>query len=109
LKYYQECDLIVSHASSGPLIYAAKFLKPIILVPRRKHLGEAVADHQIDTINALRTVEDSNRVILDDLENLPLEINNMLNIKTEHQVNPSTKWLTRLHEGIRESCGLLNS
>ena len=39
-------DLIVSHAGIGSIITAMRMEKPIVIVPRRAHLGEQRNDHQ---------------------------------------------------------------
>lgn len=59
LLYYREADLIVSHASGGPLVYSRFYSKPIILVPRRPELGEIFNRHQIETAEAVAALNDN--------------------------------------------------
>jgi len=42
--------LIVSHAGMGTIISALTLGKPIVVVPRRAHLGEQRNDHQVATV-----------------------------------------------------------
>lgn len=42
----QEATLIVSHAGIGSIISALRLGKPIVIMPRRAHLGEQRNDHQ---------------------------------------------------------------
>ena len=45
----REAELIVSHAGMGSIITAMSLAKPIVIVPRRGHLGETRNDHQVAT------------------------------------------------------------
>ncbi len=49
----QQSRLIVSHAGIGTVLTAARFARPIILVPRRAGLGEHRNDHQLATAASL--------------------------------------------------------
>jgi UDP-N-acetylglucosamine transferase subunit ALG13 len=105
--YYQKALLVISHLSAGPLIYSRKFEKPIILVPRKKALGEAVADNQIETAEALRSVHEPMRMILDDVDELEPAITTMLGRARQNQRYCSgTQEIESLHGIIRETCGL---
>ncbi len=46
--------LIVAHAGIGTILSAAELAKPIIVMPRRKVLGEHRSNHQIDTAEKLK-------------------------------------------------------
>lgn len=46
----QQSRLIVSHAGIGTVLTAARFARPIILVPRRADRGEHRNDHQLATV-----------------------------------------------------------
>lgn len=43
------CNLIVSHAGIGTVLTAARYSKPVVLMPRRADLGEHRNDHQLAT------------------------------------------------------------
>lgn len=105
MELYREAKLIVSHTSSGPLIYARKFGKPIITLPRRSDLGEAVDDHQVETAAALKTIPDPSRVTLDGPEGLEDAIRAML-AALAGGLNPSAerRELDSLQASIREAC-----
>lgn len=49
-----EARLVVAHAGMGSVITASQFMKPIVMLPRRKGQGEHTTDHQIATANWLR-------------------------------------------------------
>lgn len=49
----ENCRLIVSHAGIGTVLTAARFAKPVVLMPRRADLGEHRNDHQIATVRNL--------------------------------------------------------
>lgn len=45
----KDCSLVVSHAGIGTILGALYWSKPIIIMPRRKELGEHRNDHQLAT------------------------------------------------------------
>lgn len=49
----ERTSLIVSHAGIGTVVMAQRYLKPVILFPRRAALGEHRNDHQVATVGAL--------------------------------------------------------
>lgn len=50
---FAEASLIVSHAGMGTIISAMQSGKPVVVMPRRGHLGETRNDHQYATANQL--------------------------------------------------------
>lgn len=44
------CDFLVSHAGMGGILSASDFSKKIVVYPRLSEYGEAVNDHQLDTL-----------------------------------------------------------
>ena len=50
-----QASLIVSHAGMGSVIAALTMSKPIIIMPRKKGLGEHRNDHQVATARNLET------------------------------------------------------
>lgn len=50
-----QANLIVSHAGMGSVIAALTMSKPIIIMPRKKGLGEHRNDHQVATARNLET------------------------------------------------------
>lgn len=48
-------DVVVSHAGMGSIITALSFARPIVILPRRAHLGEHRNDHQFATVKRLGT------------------------------------------------------
>ena len=49
----KEAEVIVSHAGIGSVLTAARYAKPIVLMPRRASLGEHRNDHQMATSRKL--------------------------------------------------------
>jgi len=46
-------DVVVSHAGMGSIITAMSLAKPVVVLPRRAHLGEHRNDHQFATVKRL--------------------------------------------------------
>ena len=57
LDLFKKSKLVISHCATGPIIYAKKFNKPIILFPRRADLGEHVDNHQIETAHSVEGIK----------------------------------------------------
>lgn len=55
-KYFNESDLIISHAGMGSILTALKAMKPIIIFPRHADLGEHRNDHQLATAKSFDNV-----------------------------------------------------
>ncbi len=47
-------DLVVAHAGIGSMLTARTAGTPIVLLPRRRQLGEHNSDHQVETVMSLR-------------------------------------------------------
>ncbi|SLN67510.1 hypothetical protein TRL7639_03891 [Falsiruegeria litorea R37] len=65
---FKAARLIVAHAGMGTILSAAELGKPIILMPRRFHLGEHRNDHQMDTAQEMARL--SNVTVVEDNEAL---------------------------------------
>ena len=48
-----EAEVIIAHAGMGSILTALEFCRPILIMPRREHLGEHRNDHQWATANRL--------------------------------------------------------
>lgn len=46
--------LVVAHAGVGSVVTAGELGTPIVVAPRRLHLGEHTSDHQMETVGWLR-------------------------------------------------------
>ncbi len=46
---FRQADLIVSHAGMGSILTALRYLKPIVVMPRRASLWEHRNEHQLAT------------------------------------------------------------
>lgn len=49
----RESDVMIAHAGMGSILTAIELGKPIVVMPRRAHLGEHRNDHQWATVNRL--------------------------------------------------------
>ena len=49
----REAQVIIAHAGMGSILTALDFGKPIVIMPRRAHLGEHRNDHQWATVEHL--------------------------------------------------------
>lgn len=49
----EKCDLLVTHAGEGSIMTGLIKGKQVIAVPRYKHFGEHVSDHQLEIARAL--------------------------------------------------------
>jgi UDP-N-acetylglucosamine transferase subunit ALG13 len=87
IKFLQEARLIVSHCSTGAVINAKKFGKPLVVVPRRKAYGEHFDEHQIELAQVIEK-EGSVRVVYD-IKRLKEEVLRILSEeKEENLVSP---------------------
>ena len=50
----RRCRLVVAHAGVGSIVTAGELRRPIVVLPRRAHLGEHTSDHQVETVGWLR-------------------------------------------------------
>ncbi|HKP97950.1 MAG TPA: hypothetical protein VJ385_19615 [Fibrobacteria bacterium] len=105
MEYYRDATVVVAHTSSGPLVYAKKFRKPIITLPRRPDLGEAVDDHQVETAEALRPIDEAMRVTLEGVEGIEPAIRKALDgLAGGMRYSSGTGELERLQDAIRSAC-----
>lgn len=85
---FQSADLIISHASAGPILFAEKHDKRLILFPRSGDLGEHVDNHQIGFASALRAKGAACEIVFDE-KDLPQAVEKTLKhvsgIKVSHQ------------------------
>jgi UDP-N-acetylglucosamine transferase subunit ALG13 len=71
----REAQVIIAHAGMGSILTALEFSKPIVVMPRRAHLGEHRNDHQWATVKNLGshpgiTVVTDEEALLHELDNL---------------------------------------
>ena len=69
IQQFVQSDIIISHAGMGNVLLAREKNKKIILLPRRKELGEHINNHQVDTVNGLKTYP--NIFVIEDEKELP--------------------------------------
>lgn len=64
-------SLVIGHAGIGTITQALAHAKPLLVLPRRAQLGEAVNDHQVATA---RRFEDLGHVLSFERESLPQKL-----------------------------------
>ena len=74
-KHLQEASGIISHAGMGTIAMALDNKKPLLVMPRRKHLKEHVNDHQVAT--AQKFEELGHVLVAYEAEELPVKIEQM--------------------------------
>jgi UDP-N-acetylglucosamine transferase subunit ALG13 len=52
-KSIQEANMVISHGGAGTLMHVLRAGKVPVVMPRRKHYGEIVDDHQNDLVRSL--------------------------------------------------------
>ncbi len=53
-KYLREADIVIGHAGMGTVLNMVAHEKKSIVVPRRKKYGEAINDHQVQSMKLLQ-------------------------------------------------------
>jgi len=53
-RLFASADVVISHASSGPVLMARRVGIPLVVVPRQKQFGESFNDHQLHFSESLR-------------------------------------------------------
>ena len=87
-------DVVVTHAGVGSIIQILDAGKPIVVVPRRKHLNEHVNDHQMDIT---KEFEESNIVTACyDVSNLEKKIKQAKKLKPRKESKEKEKLLNTL-------------
>lgn len=86
--YFKKADLIISHCSSGPVLNAMRFQKPLIIVPRRSAYNEFADEHQLDFARTLETKNLPSVKVLYELEDLDKRIMEMQKNGASHAQGP---------------------
>lgn len=53
MRLFREAEVIVGHASAGPIMNARQFNKPVIIFPRDNNRQELIDGHQMGTAKAM--------------------------------------------------------
>ena len=71
LEAIQQCNVVVSHGGIGALLSAIRANRPVILMPRRKRLGEIDNDHQVEIAEIVQALGTGVKAwVVDDEEGL---------------------------------------
>lgn len=82
LEHFQKANLIISHCSSGPVLNASRFEKPLIIMPRRSAYGEFADEHQLDFARSLEEKNISSVQVLYETGELEAAVRKMLELKS---------------------------
>lgn len=55
-SYFQQADLVISHAGMGTILKSLDFGKPLVIVPRLAEFKEHRNDHQLATANRFKHI-----------------------------------------------------
>lgn len=101
-KMYSDSRVVICHAGVGSILSAMEYLKPIIVIPRRKEYGEIIDDHQLEITRELenegiiKAVYNTNEII-----NILKEPINFHNIRKENVLARKLKeYLNQLSDNI---------
>jgi UDP-N-acetylglucosamine transferase subunit ALG13 len=62
---FASADVVISHASSGPVLMARRSGIPLVVVPRQTQFGESFNDHQVHFSEAIRGASQMQEFVLD--------------------------------------------
>ena len=94
----RSASLIVAHAGMGSIITALEIGKPIVVMPRREHLGETRSDHQVATTKHFE--HRPNIIVAHDETELPSKIDQAEKLPLANQTLPDAS--PRLISTVRE-------
>ncbi|MGD7653184.1 MAG: glycosyltransferase [Verrucomicrobiales bacterium] len=60
MQRFVAADIIISHAGMGTILSALRYGKPILVMPKRAHLGEHRNEHQLATAEKMRELGNVN-------------------------------------------------
>ena len=70
-QYFRDADIIIGHASAGPIMHAREFHKPLIIFPRNGALHEHIDNHQMETARAIEGISEFIEVVYTEEDLLP--------------------------------------
>jgi UDP-N-acetylglucosamine transferase subunit ALG13 len=99
----RSANLIVAHAGMGSIITALELGKPIVVMPRREHLGETRSDHQVAT--ARHFERQPNIIVAYDETELPAKIDRAETLPLTNQGLPgaSPRLISTVRDFIKHS------
>lgn len=83
-RIFDESDLVITHAGMGTVLKSLVAQKPIVVMPRKLELKEAVTDHQMATAKKLDNMDYVH--VAWDNENLAEYLKNADNIGTKNSL-----------------------
>ena len=92
-KYFQEAELIISHAGMGTILKAIELMKTIIVMPRLSSLRETRNDHQVYTENKFSKYPNiyfanEFKDLVDSIKKISIrDINNSLELSTSNSLS----------------------
>lgn len=82
-SYFEKASLIISHCSSGPILNARRFGKPVIVVPRRHIYNEQHDEHQLHFANTIEERNIPSVKVVYEMAALPQAIEDIRRLKIE--------------------------
>jgi UDP-N-acetylglucosamine transferase subunit ALG13 len=66
----RECRVVIGHGSTGPVLMARRYGKPLIMVPRRTEFGETADAHPLEAAQFVEKKGSRMTEVVYDIENL---------------------------------------
>lgn len=101
VEYIRTSNLVISHAGIGTIILCQKIGTPLIIIPRRKELGEHFNNHQLEIVEALKNRKYGNLYPLEDETHLEEKILEILK-KEKSSLSSENQGRKQLIKTIRE-------
>ena len=99
-QYMAKANLVICHGGCGSISHCLRLGKVPVVVPRRKHFGEHVNDHQLQLTQVLAN---EGRVIpVFEIENLPRAIEEARHRKVQPLSAPAPKIFSLVSRAIEE-------
>ncbi|MFZ0890302.1 MAG: glycosyltransferase [Candidatus Binataceae bacterium] len=99
-KALREASVVISHAGCGTLIQALAAEKVPVVMPRRKHYGEHVDDHQIELAQTLAA--DGRLILAERVDELSAAIEQARSCGAPSVANPPRRMFDLVSQAIEE-------
>src|SRR5208283_4897083 len=84
--HFDSAQFVVAHAGMGSIITALEIGKPIVVMPRRAHLGETRSDHQVATVD--RFGQQGGIIVAMDEQELSSKLDHAEMVPMRNQIGP---------------------
>ncbi len=107
-EYILKSQLVVSHAGIGTVILCRQYGIPLLILPRRRALGEHMNDHQLEIARALEKREDEQIYVVYGEEKIGETISKILN-RQQRPLSIQSPGKTNLLKVIKEFIDTVSS